>query len=106
MAVLTITAHRDAGSGRTTVRVGLGSDPDAMPHEHEAHHRRLAAALLPGRTCSGSDRRGSRSSGERRRGACPVRAGLTTNSRGSATILGVIWSDTSRPCGTALSIGG
>ena len=48
MAVLTITVARDAGSGLTTVRVGLGSDADALPHEHEATHRRLVAALLPG----------------------------------------------------------
>ena len=48
MALLTITVSRDAGTGRTAVRVGLCSDPDAMPHEHEAAHRRLAAALLPG----------------------------------------------------------
>ena len=48
MALLTITVGRDPGSGRTTVRVGLRSDDDALPHEHEAQHRRLVAALLPG----------------------------------------------------------
>jgi hypothetical protein len=48
MALLTITVGRDAASGRTGVRIALTSDPDAMPHEHEAHHRQLVAALLPG----------------------------------------------------------
>ena len=48
MALLTITVRRDMASGRTTVQVGLRSEADAMPHEHEALHGRLAAALLPG----------------------------------------------------------
>jgi hypothetical protein len=48
MALLTITVRRDVVSGRTTVRVGLSSDADAMPHEHEAMHDRLVAALAPG----------------------------------------------------------
>ena len=48
MALLTITVGRDAGSGRTTVRVGLRSDGDALPHEHEALHRQMVEALLPG----------------------------------------------------------
>jgi hypothetical protein len=48
MALLTITVGRDRASGQTTVRVGLQSDTDALPHEHEALHRRLVAGLLPG----------------------------------------------------------
>lgn len=48
MALLTITVGRDPDSGRTTVRVGLRSDADALPQEHEAEHRRLVAGLLPG----------------------------------------------------------
>jgi hypothetical protein len=47
VAALTVTVRREAGTGRTTVAVGLHSDVDALPHEHEALHRRLAAALLP-----------------------------------------------------------
>lgn len=50
MALLTITVSRDAVSGRTAVRVGLCSDPDAMPHEHEAHHGQLVRVLAPGAT--------------------------------------------------------
>jgi hypothetical protein len=50
MALVTITVRRDAASGRTTVRVGLRSDDDALPQEHEALHRRLVAGLLPGAT--------------------------------------------------------
>jgi hypothetical protein len=45
---LTITVGRDSDSGRTTVRVGLASEADAMPHEHEELHRALAGGLLPG----------------------------------------------------------
>jgi hypothetical protein len=46
MAELTITVRRtDDG---LVVRVGLESDEDALPHEHEALHRRLVAELFPG----------------------------------------------------------
>ena len=47
MAELTISFGRDPTSGQTIVRVGLRSDADASPQEHEADHRRLVAALLP-----------------------------------------------------------
>ncbi len=47
MALSTVTVRRDAATGRTLVWVGLRSDEDALPHEHEALHRRLVAALLP-----------------------------------------------------------
>jgi hypothetical protein len=47
VAALTITVGREAGTGRTTVAVGLRSDADALPQEHEELHRRLAAVLLP-----------------------------------------------------------
>ncbi len=48
MALLTITVRRDSGAGRTVVQVGLRSDDDVMPHEHEALHGQWVAALLPG----------------------------------------------------------
>jgi hypothetical protein len=48
MAELTITVRRLAGSGGLGIRVGLASDADALPHEHEAEHRRLVARLFPG----------------------------------------------------------
>lgn len=47
MATLTITLQRDSGGGGTSVRIGLTSGPDVLPHEHEADHRRLVAALFP-----------------------------------------------------------
>jgi hypothetical protein len=48
MALLTITVSRSGPTGGTAVRIELDSDADAMPHEHEAAHGRLVAALLPG----------------------------------------------------------
>ena len=47
MAALTITVRREAGTGHTTLAVGLQSDADMLPQEHEELHRRLAAVLLP-----------------------------------------------------------
>jgi hypothetical protein len=46
MAELIITVQRAAGGG-TQIGVGLRSGPDVLPHEHEANHRQLVAALLP-----------------------------------------------------------
>jgi hypothetical protein len=47
MARMTIIVSR-GGAGGPLVRVTLRSDADALPCEHEAHHARLVAALLPG----------------------------------------------------------
>ena len=47
MALVTISVSRTAGAGRTTVEVGLCSDADLTPHEHESLHRRLVTELLP-----------------------------------------------------------
>jgi hypothetical protein len=47
MAELTISLGRDPTSGERIVRVGLRSDSDASPHEHEDMHRRLVGALFP-----------------------------------------------------------
>jgi hypothetical protein len=47
MAALTVTVRRDTVTGHTTVSVGLRSDIDMLPQEHEELHRRLAAVLLP-----------------------------------------------------------
>ena len=46
MAELTITVQRVADG--LDVRVGFESDADALPHEHEADHRRLVNRLFPG----------------------------------------------------------
>jgi hypothetical protein len=45
MAELTIAVHRT--DGKLVIRVGLLPDDDDLPHEHEARHRRLVAALFP-----------------------------------------------------------
>lgn len=48
MAELTIELTRNGPHGRFQLRVGYRADADAIPHEHEVHHRRLVQALLPG----------------------------------------------------------
>lgn len=53
MAELIITVQRDADGG-TLVRVGLRSEPDVLPCEHEAHHRQLVGKLFP--SASGVER--------------------------------------------------
>lgn len=47
MALLTITVLRDRDTGRMTIRVGLSPNEDELPHEHDARHGRLVAALFP-----------------------------------------------------------
>lgn len=47
MAQLIVTVSRVPGDGRTSVAVGLQSDSDMLPQEHEELHRRLVTALLP-----------------------------------------------------------
>jgi hypothetical protein len=48
MAELSIRLVRDTETGRLQVRVGLVSDEDDTPQEHERRHRRLLRDLLPG----------------------------------------------------------
>jgi hypothetical protein len=50
MAQLIITVQRNPDEGGLLVRVGLQSDTDALPCEHEARHRQLVAALFPSAT--------------------------------------------------------
>jgi hypothetical protein len=47
MAELTITLGRHIETGRLEIKVGLRSDSDALPSEHEQAHRRLVETLLP-----------------------------------------------------------
>lgn len=47
MAELTITLGRDFESGKLEIKVGLKSDEDVLPSEHEHAHRRLVRTLLP-----------------------------------------------------------
>ncbi|MBY0513970.1 MAG: hypothetical protein K2P78_08680 [Gemmataceae bacterium] len=46
MAEMTILLRRDPATGKQNIIVKLDSDPDALPHEHEQHHRRLVKDLL------------------------------------------------------------
>ena len=48
MAELTISLSRDGPSGRLSIRIGYRADDDAIPFEHEIHHRRLVMELFPG----------------------------------------------------------
>ncbi len=48
MAQLSIRLVRDPETGQMQVRVGLVSDVDDTPQEHERRHRRLLSELLPG----------------------------------------------------------
>lgn len=48
MAELSIRLVRDAESGQLQIRIGLVSDEDDTPQEHERLHRRLLQGLLPG----------------------------------------------------------
>jgi len=47
MAELTIELRRDGPDGRYTVRIGYRADDDAIPYEHEIHHRHLVTQLFP-----------------------------------------------------------
>ena len=46
MARMTIHLERD-GDGKLRLRVGLRSEADEPPQEHERRHRRLLGQLLP-----------------------------------------------------------
>jgi len=48
MAELTIELSRAGPCGRFEIRIGYRADADAIPHEHEIHHRCLVQTLLPG----------------------------------------------------------
>jgi hypothetical protein len=48
MAELTISLSRDGPDGRLSIRIGYRADADAIPFEHEIHHRRLVLELFPG----------------------------------------------------------
>lgn len=46
MAQMTIMLRRDPATGKQNVLVKLDSDPDALPIEHEQHHRKLVEKLV------------------------------------------------------------
>lgn len=54
MAELSIRLERDPDTGELRLRVGLRSDEDETPAEHERRHRQLVGRLLPG-VCLGGD---------------------------------------------------
>ena len=47
MARLTLRLQRNEGNGQLELRIGLRSDADLLPQEHEQLHRRLVQQLLP-----------------------------------------------------------
>ena len=48
MARMTIHLLCDPDTGRKAIVVGLRSEEDWLPHEHEQEHRRLVQRLIPG----------------------------------------------------------
>jgi hypothetical protein len=48
MAELTIRLRCDPATGKKDIIIGLRSDADALPHEHEQHHRALVEKLIEG----------------------------------------------------------
>jgi hypothetical protein len=48
MAEMTIRLVFDPSTGKRNIIVGLRSDEDAMPHEHEEQHRLLVNKLIEG----------------------------------------------------------
>lgn len=48
MAELIIILDSDPVDGSMLIRVDYRSDADALPQEHEIHHRQLVRSLVPG----------------------------------------------------------
>jgi hypothetical protein len=48
MAELTICLRCDPTTGKKDILIGLRSDADALPHEHEQQHRALVEKLIEG----------------------------------------------------------
>ena len=48
MAEMTIRLRINPETGKKDIVVGLRSDEDALPHEHEQHHRQLVNKLIEG----------------------------------------------------------
>ena len=48
MAEMTIRLRCDPATGKKDIVVTLGSDADALPHEHEQQHKALVEKLLNG----------------------------------------------------------
>ncbi len=46
MAAITLTLIYNRQTGKKDLWIDLASDPDALPVEHERHHRQLVEALL------------------------------------------------------------
>jgi len=45
MAEMTIMLRRDPNTGKQNIIIKLDSEPDALPIEHEQHHRQLVEKL-------------------------------------------------------------
>ena len=46
MAEMIIMLLRDPNTGKQNIIIKLDSEPDALPHEHEQMHRKLAEKVL------------------------------------------------------------
>jgi hypothetical protein len=46
MALMTIRLRCDPATGKKDIIIGLRSDEDRLPHEHEQHHRALVEKLI------------------------------------------------------------
>lgn len=55
MAEMTIRLQTDPVTGKKDIIVSLKSDEDAMPHEHEQHHRELVEKLIEGGALSAAE---------------------------------------------------
>lgn len=48
MAEMTIQLKIDPATGKKDIIIGLSSDADALPHEHERQHQALVERLIEG----------------------------------------------------------
>lgn len=55
MAEMTIRLRIDPATGKKDIIIGLRSDEDALPHEHEQMHRALVEKLIEGGTLKASE---------------------------------------------------
>lgn len=55
MAEMTIRLVIDPSTGKRNIVIGLRSDDDALPHEHEEQHRQLVNKLIEGGVLAASE---------------------------------------------------
>ena len=55
MAEMTIRLRVNPETGKKDIVINLRSDEDALPHEHEQHHRQLVNQLIDGGVLGASE---------------------------------------------------